>query len=536
MDGTLKLIKAITAVFLLFLSFQVGAVLKGGQWQQTGISTDAINGTVPGAESASVPVYQGSVQLDPSKTYDIQASVKPSAFSVDDTAARMILVNPHDPEGDLFSNPPVLGWQNQTPPAVSLVWADAATPDTPLSPQPRPDRSFCAQNLAGRSLVAWPRINEQEALPLLYLYTLTGVPNQGTVPLAEHKVTLNIAPAQGDLVTISASGYDDTLQAAKTTVDGSITLTVTTQDCEGNIAGNIPFVIKRKDAENRQGVVNNTSPVNLDTTELTTTATEYRGTTNADGAATVTVTQPNGPGVKTPLVVSLSGISQTSETAVIFTVLTSPDAPQANMWGHMAETLTAMNYTFSRPKLAAEVDNEDGSVNDHGETWSTFTWSGADNHCDILPGMRQFGALATVIPNSIQETAGWPMQGDYYWSSLAGSTGQHHAADVSNRSEAQKPDSTKYIVSCVDKAEPDVEPELVLTPSNFDQSINAAKAEVGDSTTMRLTITDKKITISRWLITTSRCISMTALTAKIKPTLRGKRIRYKFPAAPTCKR
>ncbi|EFG4071137.1 hypothetical protein BOT56_005294, partial [Escherichia coli] len=126
------------------------------------------------------------------------------------------------------------------------------------------------------------------------------VPNQGTVPLAEHKVTLNIAPAQGDLVTISASGYDDTLQAAKTTVDGSITLTVTTQDCEGNIAGNIPFVIKRKDAENRQGVVNNTSPVNLDTTELTTTATEYRGTTNADGAATVTVTQPNGPGVKTP--------------------------------------------------------------------------------------------------------------------------------------------------------------------------------------------------------------------------------------------
>lgn len=94
--------------------------------------------------------------------------------------------------------------------------------------------------------MAWPRINEQEALPLLYLYTLTGVPNQGTVPLAEHKVTLNIAPAQGDLVTISASGYDDTLQAAKTTVDGSITLTVTTQDCEGNIASNIPLLSNEK--------------------------------------------------------------------------------------------------------------------------------------------------------------------------------------------------------------------------------------------------------------------------------------------------
>ncbi|WP_072262664.1 Immunoglobulin-like domain BIg-containing protein [Escherichia coli] len=54
--------------------------------------------------------------------------------------------------------------------------------------------------------------------------------------------------------------------------------------------GNIPFVIKRKDAENRQGVVNNTAPVKLGTTELTTTATEYRGTTDANGVATVTVT------------------------------------------------------------------------------------------------------------------------------------------------------------------------------------------------------------------------------------------------------
>ncbi|STJ19999.1 outer membrane protein [Escherichia coli] len=90
------------------------------------------------------------------------------------------------------------------------------------------------------------------------------------------------------------------------------------------------------------------------------------------------------------------------------------------MWGHMPDTLKARDYTFSRPKLAAEVDNEDGTVNDHNETWSTFTWSGADNHCDILPGMRQFGALATVVPTSVQDVAGWPMQGNFYWSSLAG--------------------------------------------------------------------------------------------------------------------
>ncbi|MCZ5698874.1 Immunoglobulin-like domain BIg-containing protein [Escherichia coli] len=38
--------------------------------------------------------------------------------------------------------------------------------------------------------------------------------------------------------------------------------------------------------------MNNTAPVKLGTTELTTTATEYRGTTDANGVATVTVTRP----------------------------------------------------------------------------------------------------------------------------------------------------------------------------------------------------------------------------------------------------
>ncbi len=61
------------------------------------------------------------------------------------------------------------------------------------------------------------------------------------------------------------------------------------------------------------------------------------------------------------------------EAAVIFTVLTSPDVPRATMWGHMPDTLKARDYTFSRPKLAAEVDNEDGTVNDHNEARSTFT-------------------------------------------------------------------------------------------------------------------------------------------------------------------
>ncbi|HAM6116308.1 TPA: RatA-like protein [Escherichia coli] len=464
----------------------------GVEWQTYPGSTGEFNGTVPIADSASVPVYQGSVQLDPAASHDVAFSAKPNEFSVDDDAANLIVANPQDSEGDQFSTPPALRWENQTPPTVSLVWADAATPDTPLNPQPIANRSFCAQGLAGRSLVAWPQIDAQQTIPLLYLLTSTGYPYEGTVALADQKVTLNIAPAQGDLISVSASGYNETLGAAKTTVGDTLTLTVTTKDCQGNVAGNIPFIIKRQDAKNRQDAVNNTAPVVLDSTELTTTATEYRGTSDANGTATITVTQPNGPGVKTPLVASISGIAQTSETAVIFTVLTSPDVEQATMWGHMAETVEAHGYTFSRPKLAAEVSNENATVVDHNETWSTFTWSGADSHCTVLPGMRHFGALATVIPSTVQTVLGWPMQDDYYWTSLAGTTGQHHAADVSNRAEAQKPDSTTFLVSCVDKPAPDVEPKIVLTPENYDDTAQAMKAKVGEDATMRLTITDNK--------------------------------------------
>ncbi len=63
------------------------------------------------------------------------------------------------------------------------------------------------------------------------------------------------------------------------------------------------------------------------------------------------------------------------------------------MYGHMIESATAtlngITYTFTRPKLAAEASGADKSVVDTNETWALFTWSGADNHCDILPDAEQ---------------------------------------------------------------------------------------------------------------------------------------------------
>lgn len=66
----------------------------------------------------------------------------PRDFSADATSTSMRAVNSTDTEGDLFSDPPTIAWENRQPPAMGLVWADAATPDTPLSPQPVPNLTF----------------------------------------------------------------------------------------------------------------------------------------------------------------------------------------------------------------------------------------------------------------------------------------------------------------------------------------------------------------------------------------------------------
>ncbi|MEA7227732.1 hypothetical protein ONN88_19760, partial [Salmonella enterica subsp. enterica serovar Muenster] len=135
--------------------FFAQAVRSSGAWQELTEQTAAINGTPPQADSVTIPVYQGSVQLRSDAANSVDYSAKPSQFSTSDAGSALTLTNPHDTEGDIFANPPLV-WQSDRIPSVTLVWADAATPDTPLSPQPSANLTFCEQNMAGRHLVVWP--------------------------------------------------------------------------------------------------------------------------------------------------------------------------------------------------------------------------------------------------------------------------------------------------------------------------------------------------------------------------------------------
>ncbi|ECU8077814.1 hypothetical protein BSC40_17845 [Salmonella enterica] len=496
MDRNRQVNKVVHFLLTLLIMFAVSiapaqALLKGGTWQELNSVTGAVNGTAPLADGAIIPLYQGSTLLDPSKTHDIEFSAMPRDFSADATSTSMRAVNSTDTEGDLFSDPPTIAWENRQPPAMGLVWADAATPDTPLSPQPVPNLTFCAQNLAGRQLVAWAQVEDETNVPALWLFTRTGVPNYATIPLLSPKVALNIKPATDTPVTVSGDHVDSAFEASKVKVGESITLTISTKACDGTPEGNAPFVIRRKDAENRQGVVNNANPVRVGDTELTTTQTEYRGVTDANGNATVVVTQKEGPGVKTPLVVSSVNFpALTAETAVIFTTITSPDSDKASMYGHMIESATAtlngITYTFTRPKLAAEASGADKSVVDTNETWALFTWSGADNHCDILPDAEQLVQMRHEH-STLETWTGWPVAGDAeYWSSTKNQlSGYHAAVHMNSASVVRAADSDTLLVSCVDKAQPAAHPQITLSPQG------PYKAQVGESIDLTMTVVDR---------------------------------------------
>ncbi|MBE5639229.1 hypothetical protein HIN55_09310 [Salmonella enterica subsp. enterica serovar Typhimurium] len=48
----------------------------------------------------------------------------------------------------------------------------------------------------------------------------------------------------------------------------------------------------------------------------------------------------------------------------------SPDTPEAQMWGHMADTLTVGDMKFQRPKLAAEATAATRTQEQDNETWA----------------------------------------------------------------------------------------------------------------------------------------------------------------------
>lgn len=108
----------------------------------------------------------------------------------------------------------------------------------------------------------------------------------------------------------------------------------------------------------------------------------YQGMTDNEGNATLVIEQPQGVGLLTPLsVLPVNSLITTPvNRSVKFTVPTSPDTPEAQMWGHMADTLTVGDMEFQRPKLAAEATAATRTQEQDNETWARVSHADALNN------------------------------------------------------------------------------------------------------------------------------------------------------------
>ncbi len=143
---------------------------------------------------------------------------------------------------------PTLG--KQTPPTVSLVWADAATPDTLLTHSQSQIAHFAHRALPGVRCRLGAARPPADHAAVISTY-LAGYPYESVLTLADQKVTLKIRPRR---VTLFPSAPRAMTNPPVGENDGWRQYHVNGhhQRLRRNVVGNIPFVIKRKDAENRQ--------------------------------------------------------------------------------------------------------------------------------------------------------------------------------------------------------------------------------------------------------------------------------------------
>ncbi|MGJ0636241.1 inverse autotransporter beta domain-containing protein [Xenorhabdus bovienii] len=253
----------------------------------------------------------------------------------------------------------------------------------------------------------------------------------------------------------------DGTMAVKVERDKTITLTVKTED-GGQAVGGVPVTIKMT-AINRQKK-SDTVTVNLEAKEgvLASKEDTYSGHTDEKGNLVINVTDPNGIGTRTTLSVEVNdGANKTLTKTwdVIFTVLTSPDTPLANYWGHMTETLQSDGKVFLRPKLQTEVSYQSVDIDEqNGELWAIVSGTKSDtfSYCQKqnarLPSAAELKNLysdKSPHKGDIGKLYGWPIKWRYSSSDYDLNIGQNWRTQVSLNTGESKDSNSPQPVLCV---------------------------------------------------------------------------------------
>lgn len=287
--------------------------------------------------------------------------------------------------------------------SATLTWTHNGTPLTSAQLAAPLGNNFAGQTLA--LAVSVP----------VTVGTWTGMPNVGGSYITSAYTLAVDMPTSLDISLDSNTAYVE---------GGTIMMTVTARGGNGApLPGTVVNFTYGDTAVDRQGNTGGWTGINGELQLAGTDIGSQTFTTGAGGTMTIPVTHPGGLGVKSTILAFTTTPLTTATTDVIFPIITSPDTPLANMYGHMTDVVTVGGVSFKRPLLVPEASNYYGTTSERNETWPLYNTTGATTQCGGLarvPSLNQLRALYAENPDQSMHTLkGWPRTWQYKSSTIA---------------------------------------------------------------------------------------------------------------------
>lgn len=326
-----------------------------------------------------------------------------------------------------------------------------------------------------------------------------------------------VAVSQILLEAADPATLDTAYNVVKAKKGEGMVVRVTTKDAQGNPVASSAFTLSRSSSISRansaatsaQGALVVTDAWGNTQNNFATTSALVYGVTGADGSTTFTLKQDSTTGLKTDLTATLETSSSVKSTLpVVFTVLTSPDSPKANFWGHMAETVTASDGSvYKRPLLLVELANTSGRQisSENGESWVRFTWSQSTDPsvsgCGVayMPTLAGLQALyGANSGNAMSTVQGWPVKAAYLTNTPSDTqTGSryYNVVQLDSGVASQITTNTGVLQTC--RTTPlTAASQITLEASDpaqfvsIDSTLSAVKVQKGDSVPIRISTKD----------------------------------------------
>ncbi|QJC30218.1 hypothetical protein GJT84_02465 (plasmid) [Enterobacteriaceae endosymbiont of Plateumaris sericea] len=238
-------------------------------------------------------------------------------------------------------------------------------------------------------------------------------------------------------------------------------MTIIVFDKKGSRLGNAPVRIETRSIRDRQGKIRKDSGLlhihNLRTGQISI-GRKFLFYTNSFGEIPLRMSDPKGIGVKTELDFIAEDYIR-KRMSFIFTVVTSPDVPEANMYGHMQDIIEVNKVKFLRPPLMQEYRGD--VVRHHlNEDWAALTWDNGVSYCRTIqhgdiPEKYKLKYLLDAHGDDIFSIYGWPITTDFVevWSAswiikAYIKRPLYYYYDFSTKEEVEGINSSSFAVTC----------------------------------------------------------------------------------------